>query len=65
VAQVDGATGEQMGGADCRQRDPDRADRKAGIGEAATCMAMVSGSAASGSRPKERHQVSYCRQAVR
>ena len=59
------AAGEQMRGADRRERDADRADREARIGQRTTYMAMVSGSAASGSRPKERHQASYCRQAAR
>ena len=34
MAQIDGAAGEQMRGADRRQRDADRADREAGIGQA-------------------------------
>ena len=34
MAQIDGAAGEQMRGADRRERDADRADREAGIGQA-------------------------------
>jgi hypothetical protein len=65
MAEVERDAGKQMRGANGGEVYSQRTDGKPGIGTVTTYIAMVSGSAASGSRPIAWHHAAKAPQAAR
>jgi hypothetical protein len=65
VAQIERHAGQQMGGADRREIDPDGGDGAAGMGRAHYVHGDDIGIGRQRPRPKPRHQASKPRQADR